>query len=173
MRIVARRAHRGCEGRPTRLFRLPEQGTRAKLASLYAQDTVLIGPRLGVLRGQAAVRLHHDLFRSLPNTSAEGTPRKAEISGDLGFVEGDYVETVRGPTGETTEVRGNFLRVWKRVNGAWRILYDTYTTRTAESAGTAKPSDAAATTRVRTMKGGSHPVGGCAVRQPRAAEREA
>ena len=101
---------------------------RAKLASLYAQDTVLIGPRSGVLRGQAAVRLHHDLFRSLPNTSAEGTPRKAEVSGDLGFVEGDYVEKVRGPTGETTERRGNFLRVWKRVNGAWRILYDTYTT---------------------------------------------
>jgi ketosteroid isomerase-like protein len=50
-------------------------------------------------------------------------PAKAEVSlsGDLGYCYGTYVSK---PGFEMPTEQGNYMRIWKRVGGAWRVVLD-------------------------------------------------
>ena len=49
----------------------------------------------------------------------------AAASGDLGFTVGDYVATLRGPSGAAVQQFGKYLTVWKRQrDGNWRFMID-------------------------------------------------
>lgn len=52
-------------------------------------------------------------------------PTKAEVSrsGDLGYAYGTY-ESKSKPSDEKPSEQGNYMRIWKRQGGAWRVVLD-------------------------------------------------
>jgi ketosteroid isomerase-like protein len=51
-------------------------------------------------------------------------PIKAEVasSGDMGFTYGGY--ELKGKTASEAAERGNYVRVWKKIGGKWRVIMD-------------------------------------------------
>ena len=62
-------------------------------------------------------------------TGVTWTPERILVaaSGDLASDYGRIETTWRSPTGLNTEV-DKYLTVWKKVDGKWKVLYDTYAT---------------------------------------------
>jgi uncharacterized protein (TIGR02246 family) len=97
----------------------------AKVASFYAEDAVMMPPNAPPVTGRKAIQQDHErLFKESPSFELTATPLASETSGDLGYIQGEFVVKQRGPTGEATEVRGKYVEVWKRIKGEWKILYD-------------------------------------------------
>jgi ketosteroid isomerase-like protein len=103
-----------------------DAGDVKKLASFYADDAVDVSPNEPPIRGRAAIETElQNMVASMKKTSQKvvTTREKAEISGDLGYVDGEYLNTGKRANGETVETRGTFLDIWKRINGQWKIVY--------------------------------------------------
>jgi len=93
----------------------------AKVASFYAEDAVLMPPNAPPVKGRKAIQEDHErLFKQSPGFELTATPLASETSGDLGFIQGEFL--VKRHSGE--EVRGKYVEVWKRIKGEWKILYD-------------------------------------------------
>jgi len=93
----------------------------AKVASFYAEDAVLLPPNAPPVKGRKAIQEDHErLFKQSPGFELTATPLASETSGDLGFIQGEFL--VKRHSGE--EVRGKYVEVWKRIKGEWKILYD-------------------------------------------------
>ena len=48
---------------------------------------------------------------------------RVAAAGDLAFQTGEYRTTGIGPKGDG-EDKGNFVTVWKKVNGEWKVAHD-------------------------------------------------
>jgi len=93
----------------------------AKVASFYAEDAVLMPPNAPPVKGRKAIQEDHErLFKQSSRFELTATPLASETSGDLGFIQGEFL--VKRHSGE--EVRGKYVEVWKRIKGEWKILYD-------------------------------------------------
>ena len=104
-------------------------GDVKKMLSFYADDAINVSPNEAPIRGREAIDADlQNMVASMKKTSQKvvTTREKAEISGDLGYVEGEYLNTGRRSNGEAVETRGTFLDIWKRINGQWKIVYSTY-----------------------------------------------
>jgi ketosteroid isomerase-like protein len=44
--------------------------------------------------------------------------------GDLAAEQGTYQISFTGPKGKKIEDHGNYVTVWKKVGGQWKVLYD-------------------------------------------------
>ena len=60
-------------------------------------------------------------FKESPEAELTITPVSSETSGDLGYIQGEFVFKDRN-----VHMKGKYVEVWKRVNGEWKILYDIY-----------------------------------------------
>jgi len=97
-------------------------GDATKIATLFAEDAVYMAPDMPSIRGRMAIQRHHETeFKEGPAPKGTIKPLASEISGDLGYVEGEY--SLR--TG-TALARGKYVLVCKRVNGQWRIQYEIF-----------------------------------------------
>ena len=94
----------------------------AKLASFYAEDAMMLPPGEPIIKGRLAIEA---AFReSLASTlETDGTPAVSEASGDLGYVLGTW----RIMAIDRSLRYGNYLEVWKRISGEWKIILDTWT----------------------------------------------
>ena len=94
----------------------------AKVASFYAEDAMMLPPGEPIIKGRRAIEA---AFReSLASTlETAGTPAASETSGDLGYVMGTW----RIMATDRSVRYGNYLEVWKRVSGEWKIILDTWT----------------------------------------------
>ena len=97
----------------------------AKVASFYAEDAVLMPPNAPPIKGKKAIQQDHErLFKESPPFELTATPLASETSGDLGYIQGEFILRRQGASGRGGEVRGKYIEVWKRINGQWKILYD-------------------------------------------------
>src|ERR671911_1815416 len=93
----------------------------AKVASFYAEDAVLMPPNAPPIKGKKAIQQDHErLFKESPPFELTATPLASETSGDLGYIQGEFVVKRQGGG----EVRGKYVEVWRRIKGEWKILYD-------------------------------------------------
>ena len=97
----------------------------AKVASFYAEDAVLMPPNAPPIKGRKAIQQEHErLFKESGDFELTATPLASETSGDLGYIQGEFVVRHKRPSGEVAEERGKYVEVWKRIKGQWLILYD-------------------------------------------------
>jgi uncharacterized protein (TIGR02246 family) len=97
----------------------------AKVASFYAEDAVLMPPNAPPIKGKTAIQQDHErLFKESPSFELTATRLTSETSGDLGYIQGEFIVRRQGGSGGGGEVRGKYIEVWKRINGQWKILYD-------------------------------------------------
>lgn len=97
------------------------------LANLYAEDALLMPPGVPAATGRPAIKTF--LGDDAANAKAagisikSGTVTGAGVSGDSGWVSGNY--TVTDASGATID-SGSYLSVHRRTNGAWLYIRDTW-----------------------------------------------
>jgi ketosteroid isomerase-like protein len=91
--------------------------TIAPLGVLFAQPRLVVGPdatrELYAARGAGTSLTWHPVFAWVANSQ------------DLGFTVGDYIATLRGPSGAAVQRFGKYLTVWQRQrDGTWKFVVD-------------------------------------------------
>ena len=79
-------------------------------------------PDTPTVKGRNAIQQEQEKnFKESPGAELTITPVSSETSGDLGYIQGEFVFKDRN-----VRMKGKYVEVWKRVNGQWKILYDIY-----------------------------------------------
>jgi ketosteroid isomerase-like protein len=99
-------------------------------AAHYADDAQILPPRAPVIDGKPAIaaffQANIDKYISLGNDTTWSV-----VKGDIAIEQGTYnVRNVR--VGENVEA-GKYIRVWKRVNGAWKLYRDMFSPDSGQS----------------------------------------
>ncbi len=104
------------------------QGGPSSWSEAFAPDGTMVRSGLGEIRGQEAI---HEAFMAdvYSNALVDLTwiPERAEVSqtGDLGYTVGQYLAVVADTTGARSEVRGTYVRLWRRqADDSWKVELD-------------------------------------------------
>jgi ketosteroid isomerase-like protein len=102
-------------------------GDAKAVAALYAADAVLMPPGTPAAKGNAALQayLAKDSAESAKAGLVFALGAKSDVghSGDMGWESGTY--TVKAKSGAMVEA-GKYLTVFKKADGKWLILRDTW-----------------------------------------------
>lgn len=96
----------------------------AKVASLYAEDGVLMPPNEPAARGRTAIETWcKAALGSLSDMAV--TPAESAITGAQAFEAGSYTASIKGASPAATD-RGKYVTVFQQSGGRWQILYDIF-----------------------------------------------
>jgi uncharacterized protein (TIGR02246 family) len=107
-------------------FELARQKDAESIANLFANDGQLVWPGQDPIEGRAAVReAMARNFSASPVQSLDWSTDRVVVaaSGDLAVVYGTYSDENLGLNG-TGEDRGNYVTVYRKVDGTWKISTD-------------------------------------------------
>lgn len=96
----------------------------AKLASLYAEDAVVMPPNEPMVKGRSAIRAMLEKDFKEGNVSLKITPTHSAITGDSAHEVGTVAVTL--PDGKVSNEK--YVTLFKRVGGEWKIAYDIWNT---------------------------------------------
>lgn len=99
----------------------------AKLASLYADDAVLMPQGTPMIKGRAAVQLALSAMVARGGVLRFNPPSAVELTGDRAVAAGTYSVTIPGQSGGAVApqvIAAKYLTVFKRVGSDWKIAYD-------------------------------------------------
>jgi uncharacterized protein (TIGR02246 family) len=112
-------SRRAIEAAVQRYVDASNQGDADALASLYADDAVLLPPDHEPVRGRAAIG---DFWRQGTDEGLEVTTLTVEVDGDLGYLVGRYHLPA---TDEEPADSGKYVMCLKRQrDGAWKLTAD-------------------------------------------------
>jgi uncharacterized protein (TIGR02246 family) len=101
-------------------------GNAKAVAALYAEDAVLLPPGAPGAAGRAAIQefITKDIAGSKAADAVFAVNPKSDVgvSGNMGWESGTYKVTVKGAVIET----GKFLSVYRKKNGKWLYIRDTW-----------------------------------------------
>ena len=99
----------------------------AKIAACYAEDAVWMQPNGPRLQGQKAIEDHaRRLFQDSPSSELELRPLASQVSGDLAYIQGEYVTSGKGPSGQMVREKGNYVWILRNIAGEWKITHDIF-----------------------------------------------
>jgi uncharacterized protein (TIGR02246 family) len=97
------------------------------IAALFAADGYEMPPNAKAMKGPEEVSKGiGEMFRAskdLKLTVAASSVTVAD-AGDLAAERGTYKLSFTGPKGKKIEDHGNYVTVWKKVDGQWKVLSD-------------------------------------------------
>jgi ketosteroid isomerase-like protein len=104
-------------------------------AAMFATDGVAYRQHNGPLDRAAYETFEIKFFADNPKSIGAWSTTGIAVaaSGDLAVQTGQFSTTGLGPKG-VGEDRGNFVTVWKKVNGEWKVAHDISTTSLPEAA---------------------------------------
>lgn len=97
------------------------------VVAFYAEDGTLVWPDQPPVHGSANIRTAWSgAFQEMPNVFLQFTPERIDVSesGDLASDFGVVTMGTEGPQGP--KVTGKYVVVWKKVDGSWKVLYDSW-----------------------------------------------
>ncbi len=94
------------------------------LMSTYASDAVAMDEGAPAAKGADAVRTAYAAFFKANPRDLKLDQHDAVFSDDgtMGWDDGTFTGTVDGPGGKPMKVSSDYLSVWKRDGGAWKIV---------------------------------------------------
>jgi uncharacterized protein (TIGR02246 family) len=101
------------------------RGDAAAIAEFYTTNAMVLPPNSDVVKGKEAIK---NLFQGLINSGIKGitlTTLEAEGFGDTANEVGKYI--VKGEGGKELD-NGNYIVIWKRENGKWKLHRDIFNT---------------------------------------------
>lgn len=100
-------------------------GDAAKVASLYAEDCVILPPNSERIEGLAGARALFDgMMAQGPTALALATDTVTEL-GDTAYEVGRYTMKVQPAGAPAMDDRGKYVVIWKRqADGAWKLAVD-------------------------------------------------
>jgi len=119
-------------------------GNADGVADLYAEDGILLAPGAPGAVGRGAIRefIKADIEKSKAEglTFEIGDTTGVGVSGDLGWLSGTF--SVADASGAAVDA-GKFLSVYRRANGKWLLIRDTWNSDTAPAAAATGAASAA------------------------------
>ncbi len=105
-----------------------------KVAAMYAADAVAMNPGGPAVTGAGVRKSWMDLF-ALPGQTLTWTVTRVNVatSGDMASETGTYQLSYAGPDGRASDA-GNFVTVWRKSGGQWKIVIDAAVSSTPRSA---------------------------------------
>ncbi len=97
------------------------------LAALTTEDHMMISSGGAPLAGKKA--LVDAMTRAFQNNKFNESwePQETVVSGDLAYQRGTFVvEATPKAGGEMSRTTGNFLRIYRKIDGAWFMVRDTF-----------------------------------------------
>jgi uncharacterized protein (TIGR02246 family) len=97
------------------------------LAALTTEDHMMISSGGAPLAGKEA--LVDAMTRAFQNNTFNESwePQETVVSGDLAYQRGTFVvEATPKVSGEMSRTTGNFLRIYRKINGTWFMVRDTF-----------------------------------------------
>jgi ketosteroid isomerase-like protein len=121
------------------------QGDAARTAADYANDAEILPPRHPAIEGRPAITAFFQA--NMDKYISFGTDTQwSVVRGDLAIEQGTYnVRNVR--VGENVE-SGKYLRIWKRVDGTWKLYRDMFSPDTTLSEAVSVSPDEPSATEV-------------------------
>jgi uncharacterized protein (TIGR02246 family) len=102
-------------------------GHADSVANLYAEDGVVLAPGAPAASGREAIRtfLANDIQQSQAAglTLNQGEVTGTAVSGDMAWLSATFI--VKDKTGATVD-NGKYVSVYKRVDGKWLLIRDTW-----------------------------------------------
>jgi uncharacterized protein (TIGR02246 family) len=93
-----------------------------RVVTFYAKDGSVVWPNQAPAKGHAAIRASWNSILT-PDMYLDFKPIRIEVFGDLASDFGE-VHFKRNAKPGDTQNTAKYLVVWKRENGAWKVLYD-------------------------------------------------
>ncbi len=96
--------------------------------AFYSDDATVLPPDAPVVTTKAGIRaLWATLLAPGVDTSWQATQGEVARSGELGYLLGAYVVTVKDAQGRLTTEKGKLVEIWKKQpDGRWKCIADTY-----------------------------------------------
>jgi ketosteroid isomerase-like protein len=98
----------------------------AKAAAFCDEHVSMLVPNAPIATGKEAVA------KAIASDFAQGDttwhPNKVGValSGELGYTSGTTDLTFKDASGKIVTSKGNYLTVWKKVDGSWKVLFDSF-----------------------------------------------
>lgn len=95
-----------------------------RIVSLHTSDAVLMTPGTPVATGTAGARSSWAGLMAMPGVSLNWTPARIEVTSPTTATEtGAYNLSFDSPGGRVND-RGNYVTLWRKVDGQWRVATD-------------------------------------------------
>ena len=96
-----------------------------KVMAVHAPDAIYMMSHQPLISGSAAIRSGWTEALKLPNYSVHWTPTKIDVASSRVATEyGTYTESYNGPDGKAVTDGGNYVTIWRKINGHWRVALD-------------------------------------------------
>lgn len=98
-----------------------ERKDAATVAGMYTDDAVILEPESPIASGREEIQ--KAFATSFPVSSdLKINSEKVEVSGDLAYDYGTFSQHAAPPGAPARDMKGNYLVVLRRENGAWKIV---------------------------------------------------
>jgi uncharacterized protein (TIGR02246 family) len=113
------------------------------IVALHTPDAVVMLSHAPLAMGSVAIRAMWAEMVKTPGLVLHWTPTKIEVASPTVATEyGTYTESFDTPQGKGTDA-GNYVTIWHKVNGKWRVALDAPNTTTPLAAAAAAPMEMA------------------------------
>jgi len=104
-----------------------------RLATLYAEDAVLMAAFREPTQGRKAIRnFFAEDFKYVPKRSMTVKSLRVEASGTVLVDSGEYKFNGVNTEGKPVQITGNYITVFKNVDGKWHTAIEIWNVRTPE-----------------------------------------
>jgi len=101
-----------------------------RIVGLHAPDAIIMFSHAPLVQGTSAIRDVYNEMVKIPGMVLHWTPTKIEVAGPTVATEyGTYSESYDTPGGKESDA-GNYVVIWHKINGKWRIAVDAPNTTT-------------------------------------------
>lgn len=99
-------------------------GNVDSVMAVYADDAISMSDGMPAAKGKAAVRESYANFLKAKPRDVKLTSSDANFSDDgtVAYEHGSFAGTLDGPDGKPMKMAGDYIAVWKRFGGEWKIV---------------------------------------------------
>lgn len=95
-----------------------------RIVALHTSDAVVLASNSPAAKGASAIRAMYSDLVNTPGLKLHWNPTRIEIASPRVATEyGSYSQSYETPRGRTSE-SGNYVTIWHKVNGQWRVAVD-------------------------------------------------
>ncbi len=102
-------------------------GQLDEVLDFFAEDAITLSPDQPPVRGREALRRYYEEgFKRETNRDLVLVSVHVEMSGDLLYDAGRWENSLPMPEGGTKKLSGYYLGVYKKIQGQWKIVANTF-----------------------------------------------
>ena len=97
------------------------QGDAAAVAALYTEEAKRLPPNNPMMIGRENIQAIYEASFDAGVSNLRLTVIDFNVNGDMAHEVGKYSDTTQPDEGEAISESGKYVRIWKRVNGTWKV----------------------------------------------------